>query len=169
MTGYYCEHCEKAYLNKERHRCEGICTRCCRSNDECQVGVTKSCPDCGRSFRNDDCFKIHKSKDKNWWSLCGKLFVCKKCEQFVNLPRTGKDEKHECGTVYCKTCEEKVSQGTHKCYLKPMKLEEVTKEPKYLFFDVGTHNDPEKGHVPNLIICQTADGTSTGFPKTENR
>ena len=46
-----------------------------------------------------------------------------------------------------------------------MELEEVTKEPKYLFFDVETYNDPEKGHVPNLIICQTADGTEYRFPK----
>ena len=75
----------------------------------------------------------------------------------MNLTRARKDEKHECGTIYCKTCEERVDQLTHKCYLKPMKLEEVTKEPKYLFFE--TYNDPVKGHVPNLIICQTAEGT----------
>ena len=91
--------------------------------------------------------------------------MCKRCGQFVNLTRTGKDEKHECGTVYCKTCEEKVSQGTHRCYLKPMKLEEVTKEPKYLFFDIETYNDPVNGHVPNLIIWQATDGTEYRFPK----
>ena len=59
----------------------------------------------------------------------------------------------------------KVSRGTRRCYLKPIKLEEVTKEPKYLFFDIETYNDPVNGHVPNLIICQTTDGTKYRFPR----
>ena len=98
MTGYHCEHCEKAYSNKEQHRCDGTCSRCYRSNDEWQVGVSKQCTDCGRSFRNSVCFQLHKNPDRNGRSLCEKLLVCKKCDQFVNLTRAGKDEKHECGT-----------------------------------------------------------------------
>ena len=42
--------------------------------------------------------------------------------------------------------------------------EDIVKNPKYLFFDVETYNDPVHGHVPNLIICQRTDGTEYRFP-----
>ena len=53
----------------------------------------------------------------------------------------------------------------HKCFLIPTKKEPIEVSPNYLFFDIETFNDIERGHVPNLIICQKADGTESRFPE----
>ena len=69
MSGQYCEHCEKAYSHKERHHCSGTCPYCFRSNDKCVTSTMQSCDDCGRKFRNQDCFKIHKKPGRSGISL----------------------------------------------------------------------------------------------------
>ena len=119
MSGYYCEHCEKPFSHKERHHCEGTCSYCYRSNDKYLLGQQKHCSDCGRTFRNADCYDCHKRPNKTGRTICERVFVCKTCAQFVSLLKAKRDEKHQCGTVRCKTCETWVDQGSHKCFLQP--------------------------------------------------
>ena len=73
------------------------------------------------------------------------------------MTRAKKGEKHVCGDMCCRTCKKYVKQLDHK--------EPIDKSPNYLFFDIETFNDIERGHVPNLIICQSADFTVYRFPE----
>ena len=70
MKGYHCEHCEKSCSNREQHRCEGVCPLCYWSNTECAAGTKLPCADCGRTFRNADCHRMHKTTNKSGWKIC---------------------------------------------------------------------------------------------------
>ena len=168
-TGYfgysfYCDGCEKAYSHRARHRCDGNCHLCYRLNEECEATNSKKCDDCQREFRNPECFRLHKVQDKKQKSLCDKIFVCKRCNFFVSMIQH--DQTHVCGKRFCKTCERHHSANEdHKCYISKTPEQSVERNPKYIFFDAETFNDPEKGHVPNLIIAQYCDGTEFRFPE----
>ena len=163
MKGKYCDVCEKAYKDKNKHRCSGTCPYCFRSNDKCQILNSVFCNDCQRKSRNSECYQIHKEPGKSGVNLCQQLFLCKDCRVFVNLTSVKKGTRHICGQFYCKTCKISAPQD-HKCYIQPLKQEKIDENPNYIFFDIETYNDPVLGHVPNLIIAQRSDGTEYRFP-----
>ena len=40
----------------------------------------------------------------------------------------------------------------------------IEDQPKFIFFDFETYVDPEKGHLPNLVVAVTWDGRQVVFP-----
>ena len=70
MTGflnrnYYCTSCNKGYDKEEHHNCKVTCSCCHRRG--CQVAegiriIWKSCPDCNRFFKGEECYENHKER-----------------------------------------------------------------------------------------------------------
>ena len=40
----------------------------------------------------------------------------------------------------------------------------IEDQPKFIFFDFETYVDPEKGHLPNLVVAVKWDGRQVVFP-----
>ena len=160
MCQYYCTICDKGYAVAGQHLCEGTCKSCYRPNSLCVLDKWVDCEHCQRRFRNATCFNLHRNN-----SHCTNIFVCKKCDAFVNFLRRKKDKRvHKCGEIFCKVCSEFIDPSTHKCYLKRLEPKEI-KAPNYIFFDFETWNHPELGLIPNAVVAQYSDGTEFRFPK----
>lgn len=79
------------------------------------------------------------------------------------------DAKHFCAEMFCKTCEEWVSQNYHFCYLKPPKYEPALQIlPRHISFDYETWNKPQGGHTPSTVIAQCVVERKSVSPKIFN-
>ncbi|XP_055353765.1 uncharacterized protein LOC129599526 [Paramacrobiotus metropolitanus] len=164
--GYYCELCDKAYVQKEKHRCQGKCTKCYRPREVCVEPEETSrilCTDCNREFNNNKCYDLHKKARKNGRPYCTELFICPNCGVFVSLLNR-KFKKHECGEMFCHPCQEWVDQATHKCYLKPLEPRVHGSSSNYIFFDYETYLDAEGIHRPCYVVAQYTSGEEFRFP-----
>ena len=96
MTGflgrnYYCTSCNKGYDHEEHHNCKVTCSCCYRRG--CQVAegtriIWKSCPDCDRFFKGEECYKNHKErktrKGTPLRSVCDNFKKCRQCKKVIN-------------------------------------------------------------------------------------
>ncbi len=164
-SSYYCRSCEKPYHIKSQHRCGGKCHLCYRYLTDCIEIKKIKCEKCLRVFRNEGCFNTHNEVKNNGTSYCDEIFVCAKCNRFINLTKKTGEKKHECGKFYCQTCKDFVIEHQHKCYMLVTQPRIVNDNPKYVFFDYEAYKDPVTStHIPNLVIAQLSDGTEFRFP-----
>jgi hypothetical protein len=117
---YYCHHCQKGYDHKEEHKCNNICTSCHKIHDLVEKDWIY-CGDCHRYFRGPECHNLHKKTTPKGKSTCNSYYKCKDCEQTINVKMHKKN--HVCGEVYCTTCKDYFDKD-HKCYMKPVDVEE---------------------------------------------
>lgn len=166
MANYCCSACGSTYDRKEQHNCGGVCRMCYQFNEECLTLDIQPCQDCG-TFRNSQCFTIHKQVRHNGAIYCYQLFLCKHCGVFVSLLRRGQQgAQHKCEELYCETCDAFVQLAGHLCYLWPLKAESISNDlPKHMYFDFKTWVKPDERHTPAMVIAQSADGTKVRFPK----
>ena len=190
MTGflgrsYYCTVCNKGYDHEERHNCKATCSCChrkkCQGNKETRL-IWKSCQDCNRFFKGEECYTNHKErktrKGMELKSICDNFKKCKQCKKAINCK--GREMRlHRCGEIKCCACEEFVNPETHKCFIQPYRQKEkkiveenrecvVETEQKYLFFDFECIQ--ETGiHVPNLVIIHDMEGNETLFKGPNTR
>ena len=122
---YWCLDCKKGYDKKEEHRCDKVC-KCCFT-EGCQGVAEKApwreCGTCQRMFAGDECYANHCRPNKEGQSVCQKFYKCKKCNKVMSYKRR-KPEDHMCGEKMCWNCEEFVDPNTHRCYMKPIVIEE---------------------------------------------
>ena len=150
---YYCIECNKGYDHEDRHNCKSKCSCChrrgCKVDEETRI-LWKSCPDCGRFFKGDSCYKNHKErktrKGTPLRSVCDNFKKCKQCKKVINCK--GREMvTHTCGEIKCGACKEFVNPEIHKCFIQPHKQDEreeefveehaeriVEVDQKYLFF-----------------------------------
>ena len=192
MTGflgrnYYCTSCNKGYDHEEHHNCKVTCSCCYRRG--CQVAegtwiIWKSCPDCDRFFKGEECYKNHKErktrKGTPLRSVCDNFKKCRQCKKVINCK--GREMvTHACGEIKCGACKEFLNPEIHKCFIQPHKQDQREKEfiennaecvvevdQKYLFFDFECIQ--ETGiHVPNLIIVHDDEGNEVMFKGPNTR
>jgi hypothetical protein len=164
-TNEFCDHCDRPYALKAKHRCLGICRCCYRPTEDCEEGTKVPCANCNRAFNNQVCFDLHKKiGSKSGKSSCNLYFVCDGCGKFVNMERRPKGAGHLCGETYCTKCEVWTEGGAHKCYLKVPKVKPYDEDPKIIIFDYETTTDEENRHVPCAVIAQYLDGQEFRFP-----
>ena len=194
MTGflcrnYYCTTCNKGYDHDEDHNCKVTCSCCHRKGCQQVAEETritwKSCSDCGRFFKGEQCYENHKErkmrKGTPLRSICDNFKKCKQCKKVINCK--GREMvSHTCGEIKCGACKEFVNPETHKCFIQPHKQNEKEKEfaekhkeeieevaQKYLFFDFECIQETGV-HVPNLVIIHDNEGNEVMFkgPNTRN-
>ena len=164
MKAKYCGKCRVGYEKNGKHHCDGLCSKCYRPDDECKVTDQQYCQRCARTFRNDECFKIHARVPAVGKSFYQKFFVCLKCEEFVSMISRKQGETHVCGESYCKVCSEWGTRREHKCFMQVLKPEKFEENPKYIFFDFETYEDDAGLHILNLVIAQYTNGEEFRFP-----
>ena len=116
---YFCHNCNRGFntQNAENHNCERQnCDKCRRTQGKCKSFKDRQpasmfCPDCGQSFRGQDCFNAHKR------SRCEKI---KKCPLCCKVYKLNKKKKHVCGVYKCRNCKTNVLPN-HQCYIQPLK------------------------------------------------
>ena len=127
--GYWCLECKKGYNMKEKHRCSKVC-KCCFT-EGCQGFVQKApwreCGDCHRMFAGDDCYANHCRPNKEGRSVCQKYYKCTKCHKVMSHKRRSPGD-HMCGEKMCLNCEEYVDPSTHRCYMRPIEINDDSQE-----------------------------------------
>ena len=158
-TQYYCNTCNKAFKERNKHRCRVWCDICGRS--QCVKTQEIFCSDCNKTCRSADCFQTHKSqkkslrginKDKTIESMCGQFWQCLECE--MKIKRQNRDPSlHECGETVCKVCHEYfLDSEEHFCYMRGIYSE--VEPDKFIFYDFECTQETGK-HVPNLVISHS--------------
>ena len=85
---------------------------------ECPEVSYRTCPDCHRFFRSQQCFEQHKHARGDARSVRESLIRCTKCQQTV--PRYHQlPEKHQCGLTKCWICGKDVQLEGHCSYIQP--------------------------------------------------
>uniref|UniRef100_A0A914KQQ5 DNA-directed DNA polymerase n=1 Tax=Meloidogyne incognita TaxID=6306 RepID=A0A914KQQ5_MELIC len=124
----YCYSCQKKYRKAKEHTstCKSLCLLCGR------VGIGRPCPivndfnkeckDCGKIFRNNDCFEHHKSSNH-----CLQSKQCEKCGVIWRIKDINRDpaKKHICGHKWCIKCIQYHS-SERGCFIKPLKPKKKT-------------------------------------------
>ena len=128
---YWCLECMKGYDVKEKHRCSKVC-KCCFT--EGCLGITlkapwRECGTCHRMFAGTDCYANHCRPNRDGQSVCQKFYKCQKCYKVISHKKR-KPEDHMCGENMCWNCEEYVDPNTHRCFMKPIKLEDDSREKR---------------------------------------
>ena len=150
--GNYCFVCCQPCGKTHNHDCKA-----CKWN-ECtdETNDPMECADCLRSFKNENCYLLHKRK-KNKYSTCEMYSKCSQCHKQVK-----KNEFHRCGHRFCQTCHKTVPYD-HFCFmqtLKPLPDEKT----KWDFYYYDYECTQETGvHVPNLVVVQNARGEEKVF------
>lgn len=57
--GYFCEHCDVSYNDKEWHKCKTKCSMCYHS-PPCKTINIVACDKCNSVFKSQKCFENHK-------------------------------------------------------------------------------------------------------------
>ena len=120
---YWCLECMKGYHAKEKHRCSKVC-KCCLT--EGCLGITlkapwRECGTCHRMFTGSDCYVNHCRPNRDGQSVCQKFYKCQKCNKVISRQKR-KPLDHMCGENMSWNCEEYVDPNTHRCFMKPIKL-----------------------------------------------
>ena len=96
---YYCHACKKVYEHLENHVCPNEC-KCCGFFPE---ESWRSCRNCRRQFKSQQCYDQHKQSRGGARPICARLIKCTKCGQHV--PRYKQvPEKHRCEQKKCGIC-----------------------------------------------------------------
>ena len=114
---YYCHTCKKAYDHREEHVCPNEC-KCCGFSPICLEGSWRSCKNCHRQFKSQQCYDQHKRPIGNARSVCQTLIRCMKCMEVVDRRHLAPG-KHLCGKRKCGTCGKYVHLEGHRCYIQP--------------------------------------------------
>ena len=157
---YWCDRCDKGYEQRYNHVCMNKCRRCLRVN--CSEGNAVFCPDCGLTFRNDDCFAEHKNEVGVKRAICKNIFKCGSCRRMISLFARAKDNPHVCGESLCKNCSRFEDPLSHKCFMKIKALKDKDAERHQnvscLYFDLETFVGEDGVLVPNLAVSAPCDG-----------
>ena len=164
----YCEYCLVPYDKLHEHKCEYRCYQCKRVG--CRVGgnFVMSCRSCHISFKNSDCFKVHrlplkkkqteKNKPEEWEdeeedeeeevkgeqeshgkTLCQIRYKCGWCEKVMQR-RHQDPADHVCGEWKCRNCKVFVDDS-HRCYMRALDKKSPTATKKWLIFDFESTQD----------------------------
>ncbi|XP_039511243.1 uncharacterized protein LOC120466725 [Pimephales promelas] len=157
-TSYVCQFCYRGFNDRRLHKCKYVCNICCTS--ECRTHVTnyKHCPDCLRYCRNTFCYEAHKQERTSVEkSQCDTIKYCTKCQKLYRVARSGdKTKPHKCSPESCVHCNEILtSEGSHECYIQPLKSEMC--DEKYIYYDFETMYQDDK-HVANFVCAMTQTG-----------
>ena len=156
-TQYYCEHCDKAFKCKTSHHCQVWCSVCGRN--DCKKIEEIKCNDCNQICRSQICLKEHKkklngkgkNKDKELMSHCEQFWKCPTCGVRLQTNMREK-EKHVCGEVRCKVCEQFHMDSNHKCYMRAFTSN--YKPMKIIYYDFESQQ-VDGVHKPNLLVAQS--------------
>ena len=123
---YYCMECEKAFNNKNQHKCksEYTCSMCKEKACLYKPSYTRFCKECFGVFRNSICFKNHKQNE-----VCARATSCEKCGHWF----AGPISNHICESFYCTYCNKEVIRN-HECFVEVEKKIE-NKSWRYVFYD----------------------------------
>ena len=168
---YYCNTCDKGFKSSTSHKCSEWCNICGRSN--CKMINVKTCTDCNKVCRSEDCWNAHKlqkkiSRGKNKGttipSLCEQNYQCPDCG--LNMKRDSRDVTlHECGEIKCKVCQEyHLEIDQHQCYMRAF-LSDVEPD-KFIFYDFECTQEDGK-HKPNFVVAQSICSQCESNPVTD--
>ena len=123
---YYCMECEKAFNDKNQHKCksEYTCSMCKEKACLYKPSYTRFCKECFGVFRNSICFKNHKQNE-----VCARATSCEKCGHWF----AGPISNHICESFYCTYCKKEVIRN-HECFVEVEKKIE-NKPWRYVFYD----------------------------------
>ena len=160
LKAHYCYDCDKPYNSAKSHSCTSHCTICQRKTCQLNTSVPqKHCPDCNRTCRSLDCYKIHKrqkrDKDGNLKDpLCTSRFKCEHCSVTLETHRRPK-HLHICGEYFCRNCHRWFDQDqeAHLCHMRSVSATSF-KTDKLVFYDFETTQQDDI-HIPNLVVAQT--------------
>ncbi|XP_055340393.1 uncharacterized protein LOC129589579 [Paramacrobiotus metropolitanus] len=172
---YWCYSCNKGYSDRRDHRCSSICKACLLSSCTSSTAAMVHCEECNRDFFGQECYAQHKkagTRDKpTRKSICSTVFFCKQCLRIVSLKGRRNGNIHQCGEVFCKTCQKHELPQVHRCYMKPhnVNLEELelNSNAEFLYFDFETYVEGNGILVPNLAVVQDDNGNEWVFPSEE--
>ena len=153
-NSYFCHKCRRAYTNKLRHLCPGMC-KSCRAYD-CVVNDPLECNECNRWFKSKACYDRHKEPVDGARSVCQGIKKCGKCGKSVEV-RNLNPKCHVCGKK-CSTCGLVLNEKSeHKCYIQKTEQAEESQYSELLFFDLECKQ--EHGvHEANLCIVHNEAG-----------
>ena len=155
-NSYFCHKCRRAYTNKLRHLCPGMC-KSCRAYD-CVVNDPLKCNECNRWFKSKACYDRHKEPVDGARSVCQEIKKCGKSVEVRNL----NPKCHVCGKK-CSTCGLVLNEKSeHKCYIQKTEQAEESQYSELLFFDLECKQ--EHGvHEANLCIVHNEAGEERIF------
>lgn len=158
-TSYFCQYCLRGYNDVRLNKCTHVCNICTTS--ECRTHTThyKQCSDCLRFCRNTFCYDTHKkSLASEQRSQCETIRYCVKCCLYRTGRSGDKIKKHKCSPECCVYCHEILrSEGSHECYIQPLKPD--LHDDKYIYYDFETMHQNDK-HVANYVCAMTHKGES---------
>ena len=151
----WCNHCNRGFDNKKKHRCFLKCN-CCFSLKKCPLTEWKFCSDCSQNFRSEACFANHKAvsqlKGENKKqclnkSTCQKFQQCTDCGIMINFDSAKKkiDENgkvvalHRCGYMWCRNCDKDHKEGEHLCFMQ--RIKDKNSDPDPNIGDIDANND----------------------------
>ena len=158
-NSYFCHKCRRAYTNKLRHLCPGMC-KSCRAYD-CVVNDPLECNECNRWFKSKACYDRHKEPVDGARSVCQEIKKCGKCGKSVEA-RNLNPKCHVCGKK-CSTCGLVLNEKSeHKCYIQKTEQAEESQYSELLIFDLECKQ--EHGvHEANLCIVHNEAGEERIF------
>lgn len=164
-TNYYCDKCNVRYKTPGGHRCKGsdLCYYCRipKSEHNRPYGSYHECPDCSRTFSDEQCFESHLQ------ALCKVSWKCKLC--WKCFPHTRTREEHQCGEEKCRTCGQ-WAVGEHLCFIQPKQAKGNLPNEKIKYFDFESDPGDKKSgdyHMVNLAVV-SSDGDLDSMTVYEN-
>lgn len=100
-----------------------------------------NCGDCGRFFRSEDCYTMHRVKQKNQKeTACEKLMLCATCER--SHPTDA-----DCSLKWCKGCGQKyqkIDTKPHTCYIYAISNRKLKKVNDVIYADIESKRVEDK-------------------------
>ncbi|CAF3699561.1 unnamed protein product [Rotaria socialis] len=138
-----------------------ICKNSNTQNDDTPIICTTGC---GRKFRNNECYNLHKTT-----GICKKIRLCNTCNRVIIKI---KDSTHDCQKIKCGICYVTYKGGEeHQCMIAKVSNKQAPKTFKniYIYYDIETHSLPLTHEVEPFVICvNTVCNSCSAFEDIEN-
>lgn len=194
-SSYYCEKCDKAYKNKNSHKCvkdKNVCKLCMRPEHLSSTKNKIYCQNCNRYCYNQECLDDH-------FFVCANVNKCIDCNKIycryskninpifeTQYPQQKVPHSLNCGYIMCMNCKIYVKINEHKCYMLPIRqrggkcdlqgcsncgtivnqIKGCSYNEKYLFFDYEAQQESGT-HMANKIIAHDFEGNIIMFDTNE--
>ena len=156
-TTNFCNTCFKFIPKFNIHKCDKVCLLC-RSSKCTETDLNeRSCIDCHRIFRNENCFNLHIIS-----KVCEEVKICLRCNKEIL-----KKSKHDCNITCCSVCRVSYkNKFDHICKIQPKKLKSKSNQNKLVltcYYDIETILDNQNNFIPSIlvshIICNSCTNT----------
>ena len=145
-TTNFCNTCFKFIPKFIIHKCDKVCLLCRSSKCTETILNEKSCINCHRIFKNENCFNLHIIS-----KVCEEVKICLRCSKEIF-----KKSKHNCNITTCSVCHVAYKNKLdHLCKIQPKKLKSKSNQNKLVltcYYDIETFLDNQNNFIPSILV-----------------